>query len=68
MKYLVRQMMQMSFWFGASVILAALFATRGEIATLGVVMMLARDQFIKNQISEYAPRFVKWAERMAGEL
>jgi len=68
MKYLVKQMMQMSFWFGVFVILAAVFATRGEIIALGTIMIITRDQFVKNTISEYAPKLVKWAERVSAGL
>lgn len=68
MKYLLNQLTQISAWFGVCVIIAALFATRGELVILGAVMLLMHDSFIKDIIAKWAPGLSKWIEETIAEL
>lgn len=68
LKYLLNQLTQMSAWFGFAVILAAFFATRGEIVFLGIIMVLMHDAFIKDRIASWAPGLSKWIEEVVDDL
>ncbi len=68
MKYLINQLTQMSAWLGVCVILAAIFATRGEIIILGIVMVLLHDSFIKDRINAWAPGLSKWIQSAVDDL
>lgn len=68
LKYLLSQLTQMSMWFGICVILFAIFASRSEIITLGIVMIFLHDEVIKNFISNRAPGLAKWIQEAVDGL
>ena len=68
MKYLISRLTQMCLWFGICVILFAIFATRGEIVALGIVMLFLHDETIKNFIAKRAPGLARWIEGVMAEL
>lgn len=68
LKYFLNQLTQMCTWFGVCVMIAAMFATRGEIILLGVIMIFLHDEAIKNFISKRAPGLTKWIQSVADDL
>lgn len=68
MKYFLNRLTQISLWFGVCVILCAIFATRGEIIALGVVMLFLNDETIKGFIAKRAPGLARWLESFMADL